>query len=110
MQTVSLETQRYLQKIASRVSAYQKIRWRTLDILDEYDIEDPEVTANCIIVGFLWLASVREEVLTENEMLMHLGLEDTLSEDQEMILDPEIAEMSFDDAIEYCLENLEDGE
>lgn len=104
------ENAKYLKKIASRVNAYQEIRLRTLDVLEDYDIDDPEITANCIIVGFLWLASVREEVLTENEMLMHLGLEDTLSVDQEMMLDPEIAEMSFDDAIEYCLENLEDGE
>lgn len=107
MSAVSIETKRYLNSIVSRVHAYAKIRERTIAFLEDQEEEDPSVWTNCLIVAMLWLASVRDESLTEQDMVMLLGLDDELADKKVMELDPELAEMGFEEAIEYCLTNLD---
>lgn len=110
MSEVSIETRKYLDHIARRVEAYHKIRLRTLDYLEQQGVTNTQTAANCVIMAILWLSAVRQDRITENELLIHLGLDDTLTEDKEMLLDPEIAEMGFDEALDYCLLNMEDDD
>lgn len=107
MSAVSLETKKYLDSIVSRVHAYAKIKERTVDYLEDLEEEDPTVWTNCMIVATLWLASVRDEELTEQDLLMFLGLDDEQADKKVMKLDPEVAEMGFEEAIEYCMMNLD---
>lgn len=107
MSEATIETRKYLNHISTRMAAYQKVRLRTLDYLEEMEITNVTTMANCIVMSFLWLAAVRNEILTEREILIHLNMDDSLTDDKEMMLDPEIAEMGFNEALDYCLMNME---
>lgn len=107
MTDVSLESKRYLQHLINKAESYQNIRLRTLDYLEEIGVEKNSTVVNCVIMAILWLAYVRDEIITEGELLMIMGMDDSLASDKRMILDPEIAEMGFDDALDFCIMNGE---
>lgn len=103
----SLETKRYLQKFSSKAHAYAKVKQRAIEYLESHDIYDQSSSANVIIVALLWLAAIREEELTESELLLYLGLDDTLADYRVMALDPQIATMSLEEALDYTIANLD---
>lgn len=103
----SLETRRYLQQFSSRTYAYAKVKQRAVDYLERHEVFSQSSSANIIIIALLWLASVREEQLTESELLLYMGLDDTLADDRVMALDPQIAMMGLEEALDYAIANLD---
>jgi hypothetical protein len=80
---MSDESADYLKGIADRMFAYDSIREYVLDFITDRGILDEEITLGLLVIGFLWEAEQRKEVLTEDEVNLLLGVE----EDEDFTLD-----------------------
>ena len=99
--SASLETRRYLDKIGSRVRAYVNAINRARDYCSENEITSHVVIVNCVIMSLLWVAAVREEVLSEEDLLLFLGFETDLAEQKTMEIHPEMAKWSLEEVLDY---------
>ena len=77
------ESADYLKALADRAIAYDGIREYVLDFITDRNIFDEDTTLGLLVIGFLWEADKRHEVLTEDEVNLLLGVE----EDEEFTLD-----------------------
>jgi hypothetical protein len=80
---MSDESADYLKGIADRMFAYDSIREYVLDFITDRGILDEEITLGLLVIGFLWEAEQRHEVLTEDQVNLFLGVE----EDEDWSLD-----------------------
>lgn len=80
---MSTESAHYLKGIADRMFAYDSIREYVLDFIADRNIYDEEITLSLLVVGFLWEAEQRNEILSEADVNLLLGAE----EDEDWSLD-----------------------
>ena len=80
---MSDESADYLKGIADRMFAYDSIREYVLDFITDRGILDEDITLGLLVIGFLWEAEQRHEVLTEDQVNLLLGVE----EDEDWSLD-----------------------
>lgn len=106
MSDVSLDTKRYLDKIGSRVRAYHNSMTRAKEYVLENNITDQNTIMNCIIMSLLWVAAVREEELSEEELLTFLGFEPKFAEDKIIQINQEMAGWSLEAVLDYVVENF----
>ena len=104
---MSDDSAEYLKGIADRMFAYDSIREYVLDFITDRGILDEDITLGLLVIGFLWEAEQRDEVLTEDEVNLLLGVE----EDEEWSLDdmdPGITFQLDDDRADLKLDELLD--
>lgn len=70
------ESSNYLQNIADRMIAYDGIREYVSEFAAEKEIDDEDLALSLLIVGFLWEAKKRDEVLREEDLNLLLGVEE----------------------------------
>jgi len=104
--SASLETRRYLDKIGSRVRSYVNAINRARDYCVENDINTQTGIVNCVVISLLWVAAVREEVLSEGDVFMFLGFETDLAEQKTMQIHPEMAKWSLEEVLDYVSNEL----
>lgn len=105
MSEASLETRRYLDSIGSRVKSYYSALTRAETFILDNEITNREVVLNCTVMSILWMASVREEELTEDELFLFLGLETELAETKSIALNSEWSDWSLEEVLVYVVEN-----
>ena len=103
MSEVSLETKRYLDSIGSRVRAYHNSMTRAKEYVLEQHIVDQNSIMNCIIMSLLWVASVRVEELSEDELFTFLNLEPDLADDKTLTLADPMKEWSLEEVLDYVV-------
>ena len=101
MSEASLDTRRYLEKIGSRVRAYVNAINRARDYCASNEVTTQSGIVNCVVISLLWVAAVREEVLSEEELFMFLGFETDLAEQKTMEIHPEMAKWSLEEVLDY---------
>lgn len=102
----SLDTKRYLKHIGNRVTSYYNTMERAKTFILDEGITDRDIVMNCIIMSVLWLAAVREETLTEDQLFMFLGLEEELADKQEELsIADDMKEWGLDEVLIYVVEN-----
>jgi len=106
MTDVSLDTKRYLDKIGSRVRAYHNSMTIAKEYVLEHSITDQSTIMNCIIISLLWVAAVREEELSEEELLTFLGFEPEFAEDKIVQINQEMAGWSLEAVLDYVVDNF----
>ena len=106
MTDVSLDTKRYLDKIGSRIRAYHNAMTRAKEYVLENHITGQSTIMNCIIISLLWVSAVREEELSEEELLTFLGFEPEYAEDKIVSINQEMAEWSLEQVLDYVVENF----
>jgi hypothetical protein len=104
--SASLETRRYLDKIGSRVRAYVNAINRARDYCVENEVITQTNIMNCVVMSLLWVAAVREEVLSEEDLFMFLGFETDLAEQKTMEIHPEMAKWSLEEVLDYVSNEL----
>lgn len=85
------ENLEYLTSIKDRVLAYDEIRSQVVEFLLNKKISDVDLATDLFVIGFLWEAHHRGEVLTDDDLIMFLDGDD---------LEP----IEFDDMKEYHLD------
>jgi hypothetical protein len=101
MSKASLETKRYLDKIGTRVRMYHTAIDRAKDYCVENEIVKQAAIINCVAMACLWVAAIREEVLSEEDLFLFLGLETELAEQKTMALHPDMATWSLEEVLDY---------
>ena len=104
--SASLETRRYLDSIGSRVRAYVNAINRARDYCDLNEVTTRTSIVNCVVMSLLWVAAVREEVLSEEDLFMFLGFETDLAEQKTMEIHPEMAKWSLEEVLDYVSNEL----
>lgn len=103
---VSNETKQYLSSISHRVQSYANMREHAIEHVTDLGIYDNEILTNCVVMSMLWLAAVRGEEITQNQIFMHLGLPELLEDDVVMTISEEMFIMSIDDVLNYTIDHL----
>lgn len=106
MSEASLETKRYLENIGSRINAYFNTMNRAKEYVLENGVYDHVVVLNCVIMSLLWLAAVREEVLTEEEMFMFLNIETNLADAKVIGIAETMKDWPLEDVLSYVVDNF----
>jgi len=104
---MSNESAEYLKEIADRMFAYDSIREYVLDFITDRNVDDEEITLGLLVIGFLWEAEQRGEILTEDQVNLLLGV----VEDEEFTLDdmdPGITFQLDEDRADLSLDELLD--
>lgn len=104
MAEASLETKRYLDSIGSRIRSYHNAMTRAKEFVLENFVTDQNKIMNCIIMSLLWVAAVRKEELSEEELFMFLNLETDLAESKTIALAKDMHDWSLDEVLEYVLD------
>lgn len=84
------EGKEFLNEIKERMLDYDDTRNDVMTFIFENKIQDLELMTDLFISGFLWKASVRDEVLTESDI--------------ELLLGNEFDDIDFNEDLEYILE------
>ena len=105
MSNVSLDTKRYLDHIGSRITTYFNSMNRAKEFVLTNGIYDQELIMNCIVMSLLWVASVRGEELSEDELFMFLGLETNLAEQKVININPDMKDWGLEEVLEYVIKN-----
>jgi len=103
MSEASIETRRYLDQIGARVRSYHNAMTRAKEFVLENAIYDQSVIMNCIIMSLLWVAAVRNEELSEDELFTYLNLEADLAEDKVIALAEPMKEWSLEEVLDYVV-------
>ena len=106
MTNASLDTKRYLDKIGARVRMYVNAINRARDYCDLNEVNTHAGIVNCVVMAMLWVAAVREEILSEEEMFMFLGFETDLAEQKTISIHPEMAKWSLEEVLDYVSSEL----
>jgi len=102
-----LESKNELQKIASRVRTYTNAVFRAHDYVEENAILDVYIATNLLTISILWVAAVRGETLTDEDLCMFLGIEDTSGLGvQEVNLKEKFHDWSLDEVLDFAYNNL----
>jgi hypothetical protein len=104
--SASLETRRYLDSIGSRVRAYVNAINRARDYCEVNEVTTQSGIINCVVMSLLWVAAVREEILSEEDLLLFLGFETDLAEQKTMQIHPEMAKWSLEEVLDYVSSEL----
>jgi hypothetical protein len=105
MSEVSLETKRYLDKIGSRVNAYNNSMTRAKEYVLENNVTDHYIVMNCIIMSLLWVAAVRGEQLTEEELFMFLNIDSEYADDINISIAKGMEEWGLEEVLDYVVAN-----
>ena len=101
----------YLNSISERVLAYDDIRAEVVQFLLDNKIRDVDLATDLFVMGFLWLASQRDETLTDDDLIMFLDGGDDIepiefNEQKEYILEDDQANMELIDLLEVTFKNF----
>ena len=88
----------YLNSVAQRATDYNEIRLDVLDYILENKIKDVELASDLFIVGFLWLAHRRDEILTHDDFSVFLGSDDSIYFNEFDTIDTEYFLLKEDEA------------
>ena len=107
-QEVSKETKRYFALLKKKLTRYNNVKKRALKYLFDKKIYDESLASGVITVAILWAASKEGEQLTEETLLMYLGIEpeEDIESENIMSLDPELEDMNLIEALDYTVENF----
>lgn len=107
------ESSEYLKKIADRMSAYDDIREYVLEFVNEKEIGDEDAVVSLMVIGFLWEARNRGEVLLEEDLNLFLGVEEddeyTYADSDHnlsFILDDDRADLELNELLDLTLYDL----
>ena len=106
MNEISLDTKRYLDQIGSRVRAYHNAMNRAKDFVLSQEIMNHEIVLNCIVISLLWLAAVRNEELSEEELFMFLNLETDLASTKIIQIDDDMKDWSLEEVLSYVVDKF----
>jgi len=98
----------YLAGIGERMVAYDVIRSTIAEYVLENDIDDLDLATDLFVVGFIWEAAQRGEVLLESELTMLLGADENFDEDQEFntyILDDDNIDLSLEELLDRTVDS-----
>lgn len=99
--SASLETKRYLDKIGTRVRMYHTAINKAKDYCLDNEVTTHAGIINCVVMAILWVAAIREEVLSEEDLFLFLGFETELAEQKTMQIHPDMAKWSLDEVLDY---------
>lgn len=107
------ESSEYLKNIADRMVAYDSIRECVLDFVDDNEIDSEEAVVSLMIMGFLWEARNRGEVLLEEDLNLLLGVEETeeytysdSDHNLSFILDDDRADLELEELLDLTLYDM----
>ena len=108
--SIDQENVDYLNSITERVIDYDEIRALVLEFILDNQIKDIELVTDLFVIGFLWKAHKRNEILSDEDLLLFLDTENefepiSLEEMNEYELDPEEAEMTLKEILETTVKN-----
>ena len=98
----------YLAGIGERMVAYDVIRSTIAEYVLENGIDDLDLATDLFVVGFIWEAAQRGEVLLESELTMLLGADENFDEDQEFntyILDDDNIDLSLEELLDRTVDS-----
>lgn len=71
-----MQASEYLDNIGERMEAYDEVRNKILSYIIKNKLQDSDLCTDLFCIGFLHEAFRRDEVLTELDLAMFLGVED----------------------------------
>jgi hypothetical protein len=71
-----MQASEYLDNIGERMEAYDEVRSKILKYIIKHKLQDSELCTDLFCMGFLHEAFRRDEVLTEMDLAMFLGVDD----------------------------------
>ena len=105
MSEASLDTRRYLDQIGSRIKAYYNAMNRAKDFIFENEIYDNSLAMECIVMSLLWVAAVRDEKLSEEELFMFLNLETELADNKTINIADSMKDWALEEVLRYVVDN-----
>lgn len=101
----------YLNDIAEKAIAYDEVRMTVVEYLLTNQIKDIDLATNLFVIGFLWEASKRNEILTDEDLCMFLDAEEDISieeidEYKEYYLDEKESSLSLKELLDKTVENF----
>jgi len=100
----------YLNSISERMLAYDEIRGDVFSYILENRITDNDLVTDLFIIGFLYKAHRRTEIITEEELAILLGDpndQDGVYTKNEIYLSDDKTELSFGELLDYTVENYQ---
>ena len=100
----------YLNNVAERMAAYDKVRGDVVGYILKHQIKDITLCTDLFIVAFLYEAYHRGETITEEELAVLLGDADDQDEaysKEEIALSDDKSELSFGELLDYTVENYQ---
>lgn len=109
------ENLNYLKNISDKVVEYDNVRALVMDYVLENKIQDVDLATNLFVVGFLWQANKRDDVLTDDDLIMLLDAENDLEEFEidefrEYFLEDEHKELSLLELLDLLMEEADEFE
>jgi hypothetical protein len=107
------ENLNYLKNISDKVVEYDNVRAIVMDYILENKIQDVDLATNLFVVGFLWQANKRNDVLTDDDLIMLLDAENDLEEFEidefrEYFLEDEHKELSLIELLDLLMEESDE--
>jgi len=100
----------YLKQIQERMIAYDSVRAEVLDYVLEHQIKNGELATNLFIMGFLHEAHHREEMLTDRDINLFLGISEDIdlseSDPVTYTLEPKQSELELYDLLDLTVKNF----
>jgi hypothetical protein len=100
----------YLNRIAERMTEYDNVRGEVVSYILQNSIKDIALCTDLFIIGFLYKAYHRNEVITEEELAVLLGdsndQDETFSKNA-IVLSEEKSELSFGELLDSTVENYQ---
>jgi hypothetical protein len=101
----------YLNDIAEKAIAYDEVRMTVVEYLLTNQIKDIDLATNLFVIGFLWEASKRNEILTDEDLCMFLDADEDISieeidEYKEYYLDEKESSLSLKELLDKTVENF----
>lgn len=109
---MDIENVEYLKKLAERVEFYFDIRTKAIDYYGEYKqnvskFERFSLLESLIITGVVWASHRRNELLTEEDVYILLGINaDSLYTKTILTLHPDLQELTLQELFEKTTENF----
>lgn len=100
----------YLNNIAERMAAYDKIRGDVVSYILAHKIKDITLCTDLFIVAFLYEAYHRNETITEEDLAVLLGDSDDTQEvfsTREVWLSEDKQELSFGELLDHTVETYQ---
>lgn len=103
----------YLEGIKNKVIEYDDIRSDVLGYVLENEINDLDLVTDLFVIGFLWQAHRRKEILTDEDIIMMLDSEEDigsadLEEYRAYFLDETHHNLTLEELLDLTVESNED--
>lgn len=102
MATVSESTKQYFKEISQRSQDYYDAVIHTKEYIQTKNLSTTKTMVDCILMSILWVASTRDESLTEEDVCIYLNVDAEVKKgDVSVEICPEMKQWSLDEVLDY---------